>query len=140
MGFVRMANGLGRGHRLGYGAPLRGVNRRRGLGAAVNTAGLVSTGAGIATTAIVSSVAAGTAAGSWAGPIGAGVGALVGIVAGLFAASAARAKGAKTENAAINKYLPSWDQALTQIFAAANAGTSTPAQCIAAIQQIMAAW
>lgn len=144
MGFVRMANGLGRGHRLGYGAPLHGTNRRRGLGSAVNTAGLVSTGSAVATSAVITSLAnsgvVDAALGTWAGPIGAGVGALVGIVAGLFAASAARAKGAKTENAAINEYLPSWDAAMSQIFAAANAGTSTPAQCIAAIQQIMAAW
>ena len=51
--------------------------------------------------------------------------ALVGIIAGLFEASAARAKGAKEENQAINEYLPSWDSGLQQIFAAANSGQIT---------------
>lgn len=117
-----------------------GMRPFRGLGISSQDSGLLSTGAGVGTTAAVSSVAAGTALGSWAGPIGAGVGALVGIVAGLFAASAARAKGAKTENAAINEYLPAWDSGMQQIFAAANAGTATPAECISAVQSLMANW
>lgn len=102
--------------------------------------GLLSTATAVGTTIGVSSLAAGTALGSFAGPIGAGVGALVGVIAGLFAASAARAKGATEENQAINEYLPSWDSAMQAIFAAANNGTATPAECISAVQQTMSAW
>jgi hypothetical protein len=140
MAYVRTSNGLGRGHRLGYGPALRGIIRRRGLGASINTAGLVSTGAGVATSAGVSTLAAGTALGSWAGPIGAGVGALVGVIAGLFAASAARAKGAKEENAAVNAYLPAFDQGLQQIFAAANSGQITGAQGAQLVPSLLQQW
>jgi hypothetical protein len=112
-----------------------------GLGAITSQeGGLLSTGAGIATTATVSSVAAGTALGSWAGPIGAGVGALVGIIAGLFAASAARAKGATEENDAVNEYLPAWDQGMQEIFQAANAGTITGADAASLVPSLMSSW
>ena len=116
------------------------LRRYSGLGITSQQSGLISTGAAVGTSAAVSSLAAGTAIGSWAGPIGAGVGALVGIITGLFAASAARAKGATEENQAVNQYLPAWDSGMQQIFAAANAGTATPAECIAAIQSLMANW
>lgn len=89
----------------------------------VSTAGLLSTGAAVGTTAAVSSLAAGTALGSFAGPIGAGVGALVGIIAGLWSAHNARAQGAKTENAAASSAIQAFDQSLQAIFAAANSGS-----------------
>jgi hypothetical protein len=111
-----------------------------GLGALTpQEGGLLSTAGAVGTTTAVSSLAAGTALGSWAGPIGAGVGALVGVIAGLFAASAARAKGAKTENEAINEYLPSWDAGMQQIFAAANAGAPV-SECISAVESLMSNW
>ena len=102
--------------------------------------GLLSTAGAVGTTIGVSSLAAGTALGSFAGPIGAGVGALVGIIAGLFEASAARAKGAKEENQAINEYLPSWDSGLQQIFAAANSGQITGAEAASLVPSLMSAW
>jgi hypothetical protein len=103
-------------------------------------AGLLSTAGAVGTTIGVSSLAAGTALGSFAGPIGAGVGALVGVIAGLFEASAARAKGAKEENTAVNEYLPSWDSGMQQIFAAANAGQITGAQAASLVPSLMQAW
>ena len=107
-----------------------------GLGAITSQeSGLLSTGASVGT-----SVGLASTIGAWAGPVGAAAGALVGIIAGLFAASAARAKGAKTENAAINEYLPSWDSGMQQIFAAANAGTATTAECVSAVAQLMSQW
>lgn len=113
----------------------------RPLGAiSAQGAGLLSTAGAVGATIGVSSLAAGTALGSFAGPIGAGVGALVGIIAGLFEASTARAKGATEENQAINEYLPAWDSGMQAIFAAANNGTATPAECTSAVQQLMSSW
>ena len=96
--------------------------------------------AGAATSGIISSVAAGTALASWAGPIGAGVGAIVGVIGGLFAAHAARAKGAKTENDAINAYLPAFDQGLQTIFQQANSGQLAASDAITAVNQLWAQW
>jgi hypothetical protein len=125
---------LGRYHSAGRVVP------RRGLGITSQEGGLLSTAGAVGTTIAVSSLASGTALGSFAGPIGAGVGALVGIIAGLFEASAARAKGAKEENSAVNEYLPAWDQALQTIFQQANAGTITAAEAISACQSLMPYW
>jgi hypothetical protein len=123
---------------------LRGLGNYRGraglgrLGASgVSTAGLVSSGAGIATTATISSVASGTALGSWAGPIGAGVGALVGIIAGLWSAHEARAKGATTENQALNSALTAFNSSLQAIFSAANSGQVTGSQAAGVCQQAL---
>jgi hypothetical protein len=85
-------------------------------------------------------VALASTIGAWAGPVGAAAGAIVGVIAGLFAASAARAKGAKEENQAINEYLPAWDQSLQAIFQQANAGTITAAEAISALQSLMPYW
>jgi hypothetical protein len=97
--------------------------------------GLLATGASVGT-----SVALASTIGAWAGPVGAAAGAIVGIISALFAASAARAKGAKEENQAINEYLPAWDQALQTIFQQANAGTITAAEAISALQTLMPQW
>jgi hypothetical protein len=111
------------------------LQRLSGLGITSQEGGLLSTGAGVGT-----SIATASALGAWAGPAGAAVGALVGVITSLFAASAARAKGAKEENTAINVYLPVWDQGMQAIFAAANNGTATPAECISALQTLMQQW
>jgi hypothetical protein len=92
--------------------------------------------AAVATTAAVSSVGAGTAFGAAAGPIGAAVGAVIGIIAGLWAAHAARAKGAKTENAAVNSAVQAFDASLKALFDAANSGGVTPSQAVQILQQI----
>jgi hypothetical protein len=116
----------------------RGIrSRRRGLGAAVNTGGLIASGAGIATTATVSSLAAGTALGAWAGPIGAGVGAVVGIIAGLWSAHNARVKGAKTENQIVGSAVQAFDGSIKALFSAANAGQITGAGAAQACQQLL---
>src|SRR5580693_7809181 len=106
------------------------------LGAITSQEGSVlATGASVGT-----SVALASTIGAWAGPVGAAAGAIVGVIAGLFEASAARAKGAKEENQAINEYLPAWDQALQTIFQEANAGTITAAEAISALQTLMPQW
>src|ERR1700691_728289 len=112
------------------------VRNGRRLGAiSAESGSLLSTGASVGT-----AVGLASTIGVWAGPVGAAAGAIVGIIAGLFEASAARAKGATTENEAINEYLPAWDSGMQQIFAAANAGTATPAECITAVQSLMSNW
>lgn len=92
--------------------------------------------AGAATTALVS----GTSIGSFAGPIGAAVGAIVGLIGSLFAAHSARAAGAKTENDAVNAYLPAFDSGLQAIFQQANAGTLTATDAISAVQALISQW
>lgn len=115
--------------------PLEGL---RGLGeAGAQILGTSAPIAAIGTTIGVSSLAAGTALGSFAGPIGAGVGALVGIIAGLWSAHAARAKGAQTENVAINSALQAFDGSLQAVFQAANSGSVTGAQAAQVCQQIL---
>jgi hypothetical protein len=111
--------------------------RRRGLSGAINTGGLVASGAGVATTATVSSLASGTALGAWAGPIGAGVGAVVGIIAGLWSAHNARVKGAKTENTLVGSAAQTVASGLQAIFQAANAGQITGAQGASLAQQLL---
>jgi hypothetical protein len=107
---------------------LRGL---RGLGA--GTAQIISAGAGVATKVATPSIVAATgvsglAAGALTAGIGAGVAVLVGLLASLWSAHEARAKGAKTENAAVNSAVQAFDASLKAIFAAANAGTITAAQ------------
>lgn len=111
------------------------ITPRRGLGITSQEGGLLSTAAGVGT-----SVAVASSIGAWAGPVGAAAGAIVGIIAGLFEASAARAKDAKAENAAINEYLPAWDQSLQAIFQQASAGTISAAAAISALQSLMPYW
>jgi hypothetical protein len=115
------------------GCPIHG--NRRGLGITSQEGGLLSTAASVGTT-----VGTASAIGAWAGPVGAAAGAIVGVIMGLFQASAARAKGAKEENQAVNEYLPAWDQGMQAIFAAANNGSATPAECISALQTLMQQW
>jgi hypothetical protein len=110
-----------------------GISAGQAVGASAPIAGAV-------TTAALSSVYAGTAIGAWAGPIGAGVGAVVGIIAGLYAAHAARAKGAKSENEAVNAFLPAFDQGLKTIFQQANSGQLSAADAISAIDNLWAQW
>jgi hypothetical protein len=112
---------------------------RRGLGA-INTSGLVSTGAAVGTTSIISALAPGTALGSWAGPIGAGVGALVGVIAGLWSAHNARVKGAKEENTIVGDALTTWDAGMQAIFAAANSGQITGAQGAPLVGQLLSSY
>lgn len=66
------------------------------------------------------------------GPIGAGIGALAGAIAGLWASHAARTKGAKAENDAINSAVQTFDAGIKAIFAAAN--SSDPTQNITGAQ------
>jgi hypothetical protein len=121
----------------GYDIALRRLDGLRGLGLNINPAegSILATGATVGTT-----LATASSIGAFAGPVGAAAGAIVGIIMGLFQASAARAKGAKEENQAVNEYLPAWDQGMQAIFQAANAGTATPAECTAALQTLMQQW
>jgi len=110
--------------------------RMRGLGT-------ITAGQGIAMTApiagaVTSGLVAGTSIGAFAGPIGAGVGAIVGLIGSLFAAHQARAAGAKTENDAVNAFLPAFDQGLQTIFQYANSGQLTGADAASACQTLLA--
>ncbi len=71
------------------------------------------------------------------GPIGAGIGALAGAIAGIWASHAARAAGAKSENAALNSAVQAFDASLKAVFAAANSGQVTGAQAAQACQTIL---
>lgn len=88
-----------------------------------------------ATTA--ASAGAGAAAGAAFGPVGAGIGALAGLIKGLWADHAARVAGAKTENAAVQSALQSFDASLQAIFQAANSGQVTGAQAAGACQTLL---
>jgi hypothetical protein len=114
-------------------AALSGLRRGglRGLGA--GTAQIISAGAGVATKVATPSIvaatgASGLAAGALTAGIGAGVAVLVAVLASLWSAHEARAKGATTENAAVNSAVQAFDGSLKAIFAAANAGTISAAQ------------
>jgi hypothetical protein len=111
---------------------------RRGLrGLGVSAPQVLSTAAPAAVKAGSAIAAAAGIGGTVVPIIGAGIGALVGIIAGLWAAHAARAKGAQTENAAVNSAVQAFDASLRAVFAAANAGQITGAQAAQACQQIM---
>lgn len=86
--------------------------------------------AAVVTTSIASEAAAGSTMAAWAGPIGAAVGLVIGLIAGFWSAHEARAKGATTENAAVNSAVTAFDQSIKAIFAAAN--STNPAQQITA--------
>lgn len=67
------------------------------------------------------SAGAGAAQGAtFGGPIGAGIGAIAGAIAGIWASHAARVKGAKAENQAINSAVQAFDAGIKAIFDAAN--------------------
>lgn len=79
------------------------------------------------------SAGAGAAQGAmFGGPIGAGIGAIAGAIAGIWASHAARVKGAKTENKAINSAVQAFDAGIKAIFDAAN--SSDPATAISGPQ------
>jgi len=87
------------------------------------------------------SAAQGAAQGfAFGGPIGAGIGAIAGAIAGIWASHAARAKGAKTENAAVNSAVQAFDQSMQAIFAAANSSDPSVnisgAQAAEQVQQV----
>jgi len=96
-------------------------------------------GSRVATSALTSS---GTiAAGSLAIPlIGAGIAIVGSIIAGLWAAHAARAKGAQTENAAVSSAVQAFDGGMKAIFDAANSNDSSKnisaSQAASAVQQL----
>ena len=113
-----------------------GLRYRRGLGSSVNSGGIAASGAGLATTAIIAHVAGGATAatggalGAAAGPIGAAVGLVVGVIMTLWAAHEARAKGARTENAAVASAVQAFDGSLKAIFQAANNGSISATDAI----------
>ena len=109
---------------------------RRGLGAGPTGPQLLSTGGAVGTS-IASSTGVFSSLGVWAGPVGAGIGAVVGVIAGLWAAHSARAKGAKTENQAVNSALQAFDASLQALFQAANSGQVTGTQAAGIAQQIL---
>jgi hypothetical protein len=113
--------------------PLSGL---RGLGSAPIGPTVLATAAPIAVTA-ASAAGAFAAAGAAAGPIGAGIGALIGIIAGAWAAHDARAKGATTENAAVNSAVIAFDASVQAVFAAANSGQVTGSQAAGACTTIL---
>ncbi len=117
-----------------------GVMRGLGmLGAGVTSTvigGGASVGTAVATPSIIGATGAtGLAAGALTAGIGAGVAVLVGVLASLWSAHEARAKGAQTENAAVNSAVQAFDASLKAIFAAANQGTITAAQAAQYCQQ-----
>jgi hypothetical protein len=93
---------------------------------------VVSKSGGTVSSALQSSAAGAAQGFSVGGPIGAAIGAIAGAIAGIWASHAARAKGAKTENAAVNSALQAFDQSLQMIFDAAN--SSDPAKNISGAQ------
>lgn len=99
-----------------------------------------ATTAGVTAAAGGTAAIAGTALAAAIPVIGAAVGAVVAIIGSLFAASAARAAGAKNENSAVNEFLPAFDQGLKTIFAEANAGTITAAEAQQACQALLQQW
>lgn len=128
-----------------YTIALKPLSGLRGLGAISpgNSIGpwtligpaVVAPSGGTAASAL-SSAASGAAAGAMFGPIGAGIGAIAGAIAGIWASHAARAKGATTENAAMNSAVTAFDQSMQSIFSAANSGQITAAQAASLCQTV----
>ncbi len=118
-----------------------------GLGVAINpgTIGpwsvigpaVVSKSGGTASSALLSAGSVAAQGFALGGPIGAGIGALAGAIAGIWASHAARAAGAKSENAALNSAVQAFDASLKAVFAAANSGQVTGAQAAQACQTIL---
>lgn len=92
----------------------------------------VSKSGGAASSALLSASQGAAQGLALGGPIGAGIGALAGAIAGLWASHAARTKGAKAENQAINSAVSTFDQGMQAIFAAAN--STNPLTSITAAQ------
>jgi hypothetical protein len=72
------------------------------------------------------------------GPIGAGIGAVAGAIASIWAAHAARAAGAKSENQALNSACIAFDASLKNIFGAANARQINATEAITLLQGTLA--
>jgi hypothetical protein len=107
--------------------------------------GSISVGQGIGMSApiagaVTSGLVAGTSIGAFAGPVGAAVGAIVGLIGSLFSAHSARAAGAKSENDAVNAFLPAFDQGLQTIFQQANNGTLSAVGAASACQSLLQQW
>ena len=98
---------------------------------------VVSKSGGTASSALESSVSGASQGFALGGPIGAGIGAIAGAIAGIWASHAARAKGATTENAAMNSAVQAFDQSLQTIFSAANSGQITASQAAGLCSQVM---
>ena len=118
---------------LANGSLRHGLGR---LGAGPSGPQLLATGGAVGTS-VAASAGAFSSLGVWAGPVGAGIGAVVGVIAGLWAAHAARAKGAKTENQAVNSALQAFDASLQYLFQQANSGQVTGTQAAGIAQQIL---
>ena len=126
-----------RGHQLGS----LGVSAGSNLGPwTLLGPATVSPSGGTASSALLSATSGASMGLMFGGPIGAGIGAIAGAIAGIWASHAARAKGAKTENAAVNEFLPAFDSSLKAIFAAANSGQLAASDAITACQQLLQIW
>jgi hypothetical protein len=86
---------------------------------------VVSKSGGTASSALQSAAAGAGQGFAVGGPIGAGIGAIAGAIAGIWASHAARVKGAKNENGAINSAVQAFDAGIQAIFAAANSSDPT---------------
>jgi gas vesicle protein len=104
----------------------------------------VCKGGGTACSAAISAAQGAAQGFSIGGPIGAGIGAIAGAIAGIWASHAARAKGAKTENQAVNSAVQAFDQSIKAIFDAANSSDPTVnisgAQAAEQCQQVLQAY
>lgn len=128
---------------------LLGWDRLHGLGSGPQDLAVASQAAGKLTTSLLtSSTTAGgggaTGIAAFAGPIGVGVAVIGSVIAGLWAAHAARAKGAKNENAAVNSAVQSFDSSIRAVFDAANSNDPNKyidAQtAVQVLQQVLAAY
>ena len=109
------------GHEYGLGAPASaGFGPWTLIGPAI-----VSKSGGTASSALQSAAAGASQGFAVGGPIGAGIGAIAGAIAGIWASHAARVKGAKNENAAINSAVQAFDAGMQAIFTAANSSDPT---------------
>jgi hypothetical protein len=104
------------------------------LGAGLVT---VAPSGGTAASAALSAASGASLGVAVGGPIGAGIGAIVGIITGAWAAHAARAKGATTENAAVASAVTAFDTSLQAVVAGANSGQITGAQAAQLCQTIL---
>lgn len=116
---------------LGSGAP-SGLGPWTLVGPAV-----VAPSGGTAASVALSSASGASMGLAVGGPIGAGIGAIAGAIAGAWAAHAARAKGATTENAAMNSAVIAFDTSIKAVFAGANSGQITGSQAAGLCQTIM---
>ena len=102
-----------------------GAKQLHGLGSGPQALTVASQAAGKLTTSLLTSSATSGGSGAtgiaaFAGPIGVGIAVIGAVIGGLWAAHAARAKGAKNENAAMNSAVQAFDASIKAIFNAAN--------------------